>query len=293
MTRYASPVRRVQVGRNHVYKDANGQRVPGVTTILGDGVPKKALINWAGNATADYAINNWDELAEMKPAARLAKLQKARYEERDAAANKGTRVHKLAEQLVAGKTVKVPDDLAGHVESYVQFLNDWEPDPVMVEAVVMSHKHGYAGTLDLAALFSIDDLMAADGVAEPITGWSRDDGHAFALVDLKTSRSGIFGETALQLAGYRYADTWLDETTAPPVEKPMPVFDLVLGLHVRADGYDLRPIEAGTEQLRELLYARQVGIFAEVNSKHYVGEPLTPPRLLKRRRLEILKEETA
>ncbi len=28
--------------------------------------PKKALINWAANATADAAVNGWDELAELR-----------------------------------------------------------------------------------------------------------------------------------------------------------------------------------------------------------------------------------
>ncbi|MGH8940072.1 MAG: hypothetical protein ACRDV2_12100, partial [Actinomycetes bacterium] len=244
-SRYTPPVRRVAAGRGHVYRDANGVRVPGVTTILGDGVPKKALINWSANSTAEYAVDHWDELSELSPSARLKKLQGARYEDRDTAANRGTQVHNLAEQLVAGKKVKVPDDLAGHVESYCQFLDDWDPDPVLIEAVVMSHKHGYAGMLDLVA-----DL--------PERGR--------CLIDLKTSRSGIFGETALQMAGYRYADTYVDNKGE---EQPMLPVDEVLGLHVRADGYGLLPIVCGPAQLRELLYAREVGHFAEESSKTY------------------------
>lgn len=282
--RYTPPVRRVNAGRGHVYRDANGVRVPGVTTILGDGVPKAALINWAANATADYAVNNWDELAAMKPAARLKRLQGARYEDRDTAAKRGTQVHKLAEQLVAGKKVDVPDDLAGHVESYVQFLDDWDPDPVVIEGVVMSHKHGYAGTFDLIADFD------AQLLAERLPELAELDRPARALLDVKTSRSGIFGETALQLAGYRYADVYVDDSGA---EVPMLPVDAVFGLHVRADGYDLLPVQAGPDQLRELLYVRQVGIFAEETSKTYIGQPLTPDRAMKRRRLEIVTEGTS
>lgn len=280
--RYTPPVRRVNAGRGHVYKDANGLRVPGVTTIIGDGTPKSALINWSANATADYAVNNWDELTAMKPAARLEKLRKARYEDRDTAANKGTRVHQLAEQLVAGKKVDVPDDLAGHVESYVQFLDDWDPDPIVIEGVVMSHKHGYAGTFDLIA--DIDAQLLAEHFPE----LAELDRPARALLDVKTSRSGIFGETALQLAAYRYADVYVDDSGA---EVPMLPVDAVFGLHVRADGYDLRPVQAGPDQLRELLYVRQVGIFAEETSKTYIGEPLTPRSARKRRRLEIVMQE--
>ncbi len=267
--RYTPPVRRVNRGRGHSYQDANGLKVPAVTAILGSGVPKPALVNWAGTATADYAINNWDELGDMPPAARLEKLKKARYEERDTAANKGTRVHELAEQLVAGKEIDVPDDLAGHCESYVQFLDDWEPTPVLVEAVVMSHQHGFAGTCD-----AILDIP----------------GHGRALVDIKTSRSGIFGETALQLAAYRFADVYVDDQGE---EQPMLPVDEVFGVHVRADGYDLRPITADREVFREFLYVMQVGRFTEDTSKGYVGEALTPARLMRRRRLEVVGGETA
>jgi hypothetical protein len=267
MSAYTPPVRRY--GKGHGYVDANGIKVPGVTTILGDGLPKKALINWAGNATAEYAVDNWDELATMSPSARMKKLQGGRYEIRDAAANRGTQVHALAERLITGEEVDVPDPLAGHVESYVRFLDEWQPNPVLAEAIVMSHKHGYAGTLDLVA---------------DIPGRGR------ALMDIKTSRSGIFGETALQVAAYRYADVYLDETGDEPAELPMLDVDEVIAIHVRADGYDLRPLVSGPAQMREFLYAREIARFAEDNSRGYVGEALTPPHAMKRRRLEILPD---
>lgn len=263
---YRGPVRRVNAGKGHAYKDADGRRVPGVTTILSDGLPKKALINWAGNATADYAVDNWDLLSELKPSERLKKMQGGRYESRDAAANRGTAVHALAEQLIKGEEVEVPDALAGHVESYVRFLDEWQPEPILVEAVVMSHKHGYAGTLDLVA---------------DIPGRGR------VLMDIKTSRSGIFGETALQLCAYRYADVYLDETGDGPVEKDMLEVDEVIAIHVRADGYDLYPLTAGQPQLREFLYAREVARFSEENSRGYVGQALIPPNARQRRRLEL------
>lgn len=281
MTRYVGPIRRVRAGRGHVYKDANGVRVPGVTTVMGNGLPKKALINWAGNATADYAINHWDELGKMKPAARLAKLQKARYEDRDAAANRGTEVHAWAEKYIAGERVHIPDEIAAHVESYIHFVDEWKPEPVLIEAVVMSHKHGVAGTLDLVADFPAE-LIARQRCFEHLADLDRP---VRALVDLKTSRSGIFGEVALQLAMYRSADVYLD---ADGVEQPMIPVDIVLALHVRSDGYDLYPIEAGPTQVREWLYAREVAEFAEETSKTYVGEALASPARMKLRRLEVI-----
>lgn len=285
--RYTPPVRRIKHGRGHVYKDANGLKVPGVTTILGDGVPKPALMNWGPKVTAEYAVDHWDELGQLTPSARLAKLEKARYEDRDTAANQGTRVHELAERLAKGEEVPVPDDLAGHVESYVAFLNDWEPDAFLREAVVMSHTYGYAGTFDVGARFSdraIVELLADQLELPHLLQLDRP---VTAIADIKTSRSGIFGETALQLAAYRFADVYVDDEGA---ERPMPEFDFAFGLHVRADGYDLRPIIAGPVQLREFLYAREVGRFAEETSRTYVGQPLTPPHAMKRRRLEVVPE---
>lgn len=39
------------------YIDADGQRYWSVTTQLGDGVPKKALVQWAGNEAAQYVVD--------------------------------------------------------------------------------------------------------------------------------------------------------------------------------------------------------------------------------------------
>ncbi|MGL5911219.1 MAG: hypothetical protein ACRCZP_14545, partial [Phycicoccus sp.] len=262
-------IRRVQSGSSgHRYIDATGAPVPGVTTVIGAGLPKPALINWAGNATADYAVDHWDDLSRLKPAARLAKLRKARYEDRDRAGNQGTAVHAIAEQLARGEEVEVPDHLAGHAESYVQFLDEWQPEPILVEAIVVSHRHGYAGTLDLVARI---DLGAGDQIA---------------ILDLKTSRSGIFGEVALQLAAYRYADAYVD---ADGAEQPMPVIDRVLAVHCRADGYDLYPITAGPEQLRAWLYVREVARFAD-QARDLIGATLTPAGRHPRRRLTTPRE---
>lgn len=292
MTRFVGPIQRVNRGRGHSYVDQNGAKVPGVTTILGAGIPKPALMDWGPRVTAEYAVDHWDELGKMSPSARLEKLKKARYADRDAAANKGTRVHSLAEQLVAGKQVKVPDDIAGHVESYVAFLDQWDPQPLLIEAVVMSHQHGYAGTLDLGAHFDAQQLLDC-GIADDdlqlaaVLGQLSDRGEpALAILDVKTSRSGIFGETALQLAGYRFADVYVDRDGA---EQPMPEFHLALALHVRGDGYDLYPMTAGLEQHRELLYAREVGVFVTERSRGYVGPALLNPSRIKVRRLEVVE----
>jgi hypothetical protein len=201
----------------HYYVDANGTRIPGVTTILSDGIPKPALINWAANATADYAVNNWEHLTDMGVADRLKLLKKARYEDRDAAARRGTEVHDLAEKLMVGAEVAVPDELRGHVEAYVKFLDDINPQPVLTEVTVVNYTHGYAGTLDMVF----------------------DCAHGRILADIKTTRSGIYGETALQLAAYRYAEVYLEDGQ----ETAFPEVDDTWAIWVRADGYDIVPLD--------------------------------------------------
>jgi hypothetical protein len=259
-------IARVNKGRNHWYIDTEtGQRVPGVTTIAGDGLPKPALINWAGTATAEYAVDHWDELSEVTPSVRLKTLQGARYASRDAAANRGVQVHKLAEKLVHGDRVTVPDELTGYVESYVRFLDEFDVRPILVERTVYNADHNYCGTFDLIAdLLDPDDPEPDPDVRQRQT-W---------LLDVKTSRSGIFGETALQLAGYRYADVWIDEDDGTQYE--MPEVDLCGGVHVRPDGYDLIPLEVGELQHRQFLYVQQVAEFM-ATARDLVGDPVPSP----------------
>ncbi len=215
-------LQRINFGRGHWYK-IDGRKADGVTTLLGDGLPKPALINWAANTTAAYAVDNWDELSDLPVSERLTTLQKCRYGVRDAAGRRGTDVHRLAEELVHGREVKVPEELAGHVESYVKFLDEWKPRPLLVEASVGNRTWNYAGTLDLVA-------GLPDGTV--------------AIWDVKTARSGIFPETALQMAAYANAELYLD---ADGDEKPMADLGITAGyaVHVRADGYDVRPVDIG------------------------------------------------
>lgn len=250
------PIRRIDTAKSHYYADANKTRVPGVTTILDGALPKKALINWAGNATADAAINRWDELGELPPAARLKELQGARYADKDLAAKRGTEVHTYAERLINGEEVIVPEELHGHVESYARFLDVFKVEPVAVEFGVASYKHAYAGTTDLIADITVPRL-----------------GRKRLLMDIKTSRSGIFAEVSLQLAAYRYAEVIIGDEDQP--ERPMIEVDGCAGIHVRGDGADLVPVTADEAVFRSFLYCKQMYEFDKVG-RDLIGAPITP-----------------
>jgi len=247
--------RRRQYGRNHGYT-LDGQKLPGVTSILSDGLPKPALVGWGINTTAGYAADHWDELAELPVSKRIETLKRAPYADRDAAAKRGTEVHALAEKLVHGQEVEVPDELAGHVEAYVKFLDDFEPEPVLVEQSVVSlTRWPYAGTLD--GVFDIP-------------------GHGRLLVDIKTARSGVFPDNALQLAAYRYATHYASEADGWELHE-MPKVDGCAVIHVRADGYSLVPVAAGDEVFRTFRYVQQIAAWAKETSQTVIGEEIFPP----------------
>jgi len=259
-------------GRSHWYTNVDtGERVPGVTTILDQGLPKKALITWAGNSTAEYAIDHWDELAELPPSARLKRLQRGRYEAKDEAANRGTQVHKMGERLIAGEAVVVPDLLRPYVDSYVRFLDEFQLRARYVEAVVYSAKHRYVGTLDIIGDILLPDMPEYDHLERDEDGYVCN-----ALIDVKTNRSGIFGETALQLAAYRYSEFLQPDPRDPDSAIPMPDIAWTGALWIRPDGYELIPVTAGLEQHLAFLYVQQVGIFDQ-GARDLIGDPIEPP----------------
>jgi ribosome-associated translation inhibitor RaiA len=240
-------IKRISRGSGHSYL-IDGSPADGVTTLLSLGLAKPALINWAGNTTAGYAIDHWDELAEMPISKRLTVLQKAKYAERDAAARRGTQVHSLAEELVHGREVDVPEALAGHVESYVRFLDKWQPTPLHVETVVANRSVNYCGTLDLIATMR---------------------GQCW-LLDVKTARSGIYPETALQLAAYAHAEVLLDGED----ELPMPTIDRAAGVWVRADGYDVIPLDVGPSVFATFRHVAYVARVMRDVAESWRGESL-------------------
>lgn len=257
-------------GRNHWYVDldAGGERVSGVTTLVGGGLPKPALLNWAGDATAEYAIDNWETLGGLSTSERLKKLKGGRYEKRDAASNRGTQVHKLAERLMADERVTVPDELVGYVQSCVRFLDDFQLRPLYVEAVVYSESRRHVGTTDLIGDVLLPDMPEYDYIPRDADGFSR------GLFDWKTSRSGIFGDVAMQLAPYRFSEFLIEPDTGDVVEMPEVAF--CAGIHLRPDGYSFVPLLCGQEQYRDFLYIKEVARITE-SLRDLVGEPIVPP----------------
>lgn len=203
----------------------DGRRVPSVTTILQQ-LAKPALVPWAAKVTAALAADSVDVLAGMTRDAAIDYLKAAPNRERGKAAARGTDVHRHAEALVHGAADDVPPDLLPLVESCARFLDRWRIEPALVEVAVFSRASNYAGSPDLfATCGAYDD--------EP---W---------LFDYKTG-SGIYPETALQLAAYRYAEFHVGEDGA---ELPVPEVVACAAVHLQPGRYEVRPIEAGGYQV--------------------------------------------
>ncbi|AYG02400.1 hypothetical protein [Gryllotalpicola protaetiae] len=237
-----SPLRRRNFGKNHAYylrrDDGTEVKLDGVTTLLSNGIPKPALVNWAGNVTAEYAVDNWEDLALLAPSARLKVLKGAKDADRDAAAGRGTEVHALAEKLIAGEEVPVPEELAGHVESCVRFLDTGKIRPILTETSVWHRRALYAGTLDM--VFTSDLLPGR-----------------VILGDWKTNRSGIYPEVALQLAAYANADYYVGPDGADHEMAGLKITDH-WAIWLRADGFSIYPMATSQEAYRTFQYAATV-----------------------------------
>ena len=241
--------KRVDRGNNHSYL-LDGEKVQGVTTVLSKSIPKPALIAWAANESAKFAVNQWDELATLPIVDRLERIKKEWRGVRDRAALRGTEVHNLAEKVVHGEEVEVPDHLAGHLEAYIQFLDDFQVVPVLVEKAVFSRSYKYAGTFDLVA--------EIDGIR-----W---------LLDIKTNASGVYAETALQLAAYRFADFYIEDDLS---EHAMPEVERTGVIHVTASGYELVPVIANRDEFGTFCHAIQMANWMDDN------KDLVQPALIK------------
>lgn len=243
---------------SHRYK-LDGEWAPGVTTILGV-LDKPAIPKWAAKSVAEYVANNRDSvehLWNMGERSVVDALKNIPWTARDKAAVRGTDVHDFAEQIANGAEVDVPDDLVGHVESCLAFMDDWDIKPVLVEAVVGHRGAHYAGKLDLVADHNQGDR---------------------AIFDYKTTASGIYKETAFQNAAYAFAEFHGENGDESPMA------DLGIresyGVHIRADGYDVYPLIFGADVHDEFLCIRRAfdinkranGDFRQPGSG-YVGLP--------------------
>ena len=254
-------------GSGHAYQ-LDGTKCPGVTTIIGK-LDKPALIDWAARKAAGYAIDHWDELTHMPLMERAKLIQDARWDSNRKAIVRGNRIHALAEKLGNQGEAQPPPELLGQVEAVARFLDRWELETLINEGSVAHTDYRYAGTLDVIA-------------RSPKLGT--------ILLDYKTGQS-VWGETALQLAAYKYADllqtqTGTGKNKPKPIEQPMIETDACYVAHVLGDDVELLPVEVTEDTFNAFLYLHEVYLWHEHatnrNSEHYrppIGSPLYPEQV--------------
>jgi hypothetical protein len=243
-------------------------RMKGVTTMMkGLGGPPESYFC---NTVAGYTADNWDRLAGLPVSERIAEMAGAPKARFTSAAVRGTRVHKLAEALGRGEEVTVPDDIRGHVEACIQFLDDYDVSADLIEPALFSRKHKYAGSADLF------------GTAQK----PRTQGRTRILGDWKTNAKGPWGSVAFQLAGYRFADFMLSGDGGKDSEElAVPEVDECWAIWLRADGYEVYPMEATREVHRQLLYIDQCRL-ADEECRNYRHDALPHPETVRKVRLQ-------
>ena len=239
-----------------------------VTTIISGGLPKPVLVNWAKKVTAEAAVANLDVLAQLaadSPEGAIDWLKRAPDRTRDKAGNIGSLVHAASEAYVLGRPYpEWGEAQAPYMASFLAWLHDFTPEFVAVEAPCFSIKHRYAGTLDAIAVIN---------------------GKRY-LLDYKSGK-GVYPEVGLQLAAYRFSESFIGLPDG--TEEPTPKVDECAVVHLRPEGYEFVPIRADEEVFRAFLYVREVYRFAVETADTIVGAPWQPDGLLERQLAESLE----
>lgn len=213
---------------NHSYR-LDGRPVPGVTTLLGKGLPKPALPRWAAKAAAEYVAANLDVLNALPDAESvIATVKQSPWTQRDRAAVRGTDIHAIAEDLAHGRDVEVPEQLADVVDGYVRWLDHWQPQMVWTERPVANRRWWYAGKPDAVCRIGGDT-------------W---------LLDWKSAK-GVYGDNALQVACYAGAEFSL---TPDGDEEPMPPIDRLGVVHVTPHGTELYEVSDPAAAWKDALH---------------------------------------
>lgn len=266
------------------YRDpVTGNKLRRVTTILDQGCAKgEALTIWAGNITADTAMDNLPYLVsnslqpELRAEARTW-LARAHVRKKDERADVGTAVHDVIEARVLGTPLSdellADETLAPFLDHFHRFVEEWQVTFEASEMVVGNEDDGYAGKLDyllrsplvaaaLAAYFDTD--VPADSV---IIGDTKTGGE----LDVK----GVYPEAALQMAAYRKARVaWLRDGS----KVPMPdTFWAGVVLHLRPEGYRLIPAVADDAVFEAFLTIKRNANWTSGLSKKVIRPALTLP----------------
>jgi hypothetical protein len=191
-----------------------------------------------------YAV--WQE----NPEDVVSLVKRAPWEQRDAAADRGSLVHAVAEARALGQEPTVPDKLEGYVSAWSQWASDFNVTFLASEVTVYSRRLGYAGTLDAI-------------VETPSLGK--------IIVDYKTGKA-IYPDVAKQLTAYRWADfVGLPDGTEEPMPEVAGTFAVRLG---NDGGYEMVPVRS--DGVQRDLWEAIVALYRDAERSDLLGVPLMP-----------------
>jgi hypothetical protein len=255
-----------------------------VTTLIGNGVPKPALVGWAARVVAEYAVDEreaWEKIAASDRDAAVSLLSQSRYRKTDKASARGVDVHAIVEQIALGDDPEVPAGIEGYVQQFRRFLADHEPTYLLAEAPIYNLELGYAGTLD-----AVVEIRGRKFVLDVKT------------TDKKPSARSRppYPEVALQLAAYARAELvglaaaerhtgstsryYVYDPTSPT--EAMPEVEGAFALAISPYDYRLVPARIDDSIWSKFLAAREVALWMLESSKEALGRPFVHPSLLRK-----------
>lgn len=206
------------------YRDPDGKRLPGVTTVLGV-LDKPTLIPWAARVAAEAAVAAMVDGGQ--PATQAVDIGRlAPFKRRQDAADAGTQAHACVEAHYAGEPW--PEDASdearacakrviGHLEArgYRVIASEWSD-------VLWEYGAGWGGTLDF--------IVERDGLV--------------FVADLKTGK-GAYDEVVPQLAAYRH----LWDIRRDPINRPDWITGGGVVFHAPVEGDTVAEIVLSQEKL--------------------------------------------
>lgn len=212
---------------------------------------------------------------------------------RDDAAETGIEVHSEAEDHVLRLAIAAtgelareeiptpwPEALSGYERSFRTFIEDFNPAYVATEATVFNPPEAYAGTLD--AIVRLDSarlihafVRSSAAVPEWLVRFLDGNGYVTLVLDIK-SGNHVHPWVGMQLAAYaRGLFIGLPDGVT---EAPLPAVDGALVLHLRPDGYHLRPVRIDEPVFQAFRIARENARWFKEIAGTVLGPDLAPTK---------------
>lgn len=211
--------------------DATEDQWPSVS-IVKNAWPK-SLGHWQAAEAAKFAVEHREQWVGLPADAAVEMISKASDRTRDRAADRGTEVHRLLEQIADGdepSTVWVPD-AAPYLPVLRQLVADLSPTWIASEVVCISRTLGYGGTSD-AVIRVGDDVPELGGKILAVDWKSR-----------KPGRHDAHRDECAQLAAYARCDYIIVERDGQARRETPPPVDGGLIVSITPEDYRLYPLD--------------------------------------------------